>query len=107
VIAGDGTLYSQSKSAEYYESSFVDSRKEIGLKSSRFFKFGQVVSWKEVRFSIVLNFLETENVFTFQINKLLKLQNQLHQKLTSFINQSVFINEVIISEYFNKSLYSA
>ncbi len=107
VIAGDGTLYSQSKSAEYYESSFVVLRREIDLKSSRLYKFGQVVSWNEIRFSIVLNFLKTENVFTLQIKKLLKLQNLLHQKLTSFINQSVFINEIIISNYFRKSLYNA
>lgn len=107
VIAGDGTLYSQSKSAEYYESSFVVSRKEIELKSSRLYKFGQVLSWNEIRFSIVLNFLKTENVLTFQIKKLLKLQKLLHQKLTSFINQSIFINEIITSKHFGKSLYNA
>lgn len=107
VIAGDGTLYSQSKSAEYYQSSFVVLRRELNLKSSRLYKFGQVVSWSETRFSIVLNFLKTENVFTFQIKKLLKLQNLLHQKLTSFINQAVFINEIITSKHFGKSLYNA
>ncbi|WP_264553167.1 hypothetical protein [Flavobacterium sp. N2038] len=107
VIAGDGTLYSQSKSAEYYQSSFVVLRRELNLKSSRLYKFGQVVSCGKIRFSIVLNFLKTENVFTFQIKKLLKLQNLLHQKLSSFIKQSVFINEIITSKHFNKSLYSA
>ncbi|KAF2335631.1 hypothetical protein [Flavobacterium daemonense] len=107
VIAGDGALYSQSKSAEYYQSSFVVSRKETDHKSFRLYKFGQVVSWDEIRFSIVLNFLKTENVFTFQIKKLLKLQNIIHQKLTSFINHSVFINEIITSKYFGKSLYTA
>ncbi|MFD2941010.1 hypothetical protein [Flavobacterium notoginsengisoli] len=107
VMAGDGTLYSQSKSADYYESSFVVSRRELDLKSSRFYKFGQVVSWNEIRFSIVLNFLNVENVFTFQIKKLLKLQNLLHQGLISFISQSVFINEIIISRHFSKSLYNA
>ncbi|MFH6934371.1 hypothetical protein [Flavobacterium sp. FlaQc-30] len=107
VIASDGILYSQSKSAEYYESSFVVLRRELNLKSSRLYKFGQVASCCKTRFSIVLNFLETENVFTFQIKKLLKLQNLLHQRLTSFINQSVFINEIIISNHFGKSLYNA
>ncbi|MCM0665782.1 hypothetical protein [Flavobacterium tyrosinilyticum] len=107
VIAGDGTLYSQSKSAEYYESSFVVLRRELNLKSSRLYKFGQAVSWNKMRFSIVLNFLKTENVFTFQIKKLLKLQNLLYQNLTSFVNQSVFINEIITSKDFAKSLYNA
>lgn len=104
---GDGALYSQSKSAEYYQSSFVILRKESNLKSSRLYKFGQVVSFEKIRFSIVLDFLKTENVFTFQIKELFKLLNQLHQNLTSFINQSVFINEIIISKHFNKSLYNA
>jgi hypothetical protein len=107
VIAGDGALYSQSKSAEYYQSSLVVLRRELNLKSSRLYKFGQVVSCGKIRFSIVLNFLKTENVFTFQIKKLLKLQNLLHQKLISFIKQSVFINEIITSKHFNKSLYRA
>jgi uncharacterized HAD superfamily protein len=107
VIASDGTLCSQPKSAEYFQSSFVVSKKEIDLKSTRLYKFGKVTSFKKTRFSIVLNFLKTENVFTFQIKKLLKLQNLLHQKLTSFINQSVFINEIITSKHFVKSLYNA
>ncbi|WP_123872369.1 hypothetical protein [Flavobacterium oncorhynchi] len=107
VIASDGTLYSQSKSAEYYESSFVVLRRELNLKSSHLYKFGQVASYGKTRFLIVLNFLKNENVFTFQIKKLLKLQNLLHQKLMSFINQSVFINEIIISNHFGKSLYNA
>lgn len=106
-MAGDGSLYSQSKSAEYYESSFVVLRRELNLKSSRLYKFGQLASFGKTRFSIVLNFLKVENIFTFQIKKLLKLQNLLHQRLTSFINQSVFINEIITSKHFSKSLYSA
>lgn len=106
-MAGDGTLYSQSKSAEYYQSSFGVSRRELDLKISRFYKFGQVVSWNQIRFSIVLNFLNVENVFTFQIKKLLKLLNLLHQELISFINQSVFINDIITSRHFSKSLYTA
>ncbi|MEG0851266.1 MAG: hypothetical protein RSD71_01165 [Flavobacterium sp.] len=107
VIANDGILYSQSRSAEYYQSSFVVLRRELNLKSSRLYKFGQVASWEKTRFSIVLKLLKNENVFTSQIKKLLKLQNLLHQKLTSFINQSVFINEIIISNHFGKSLYNA
>lgn len=107
MIAGDGTLYSQSKSAEYYQSSFVVLRRELNLKSSRLYKLGQIISWDKIRFSIVLKFLKTENTFTFQIEKVLKLQNLLHQKLTSFINQAVFINEIITSKHFGKSLYSA
>lgn len=107
MIATDCAIDSQSKSAEYYQSAFVVSRKEIELKTARLYKFGQVAFWNKKRFSIVLNFLKTENIFTFQIKKLLKIQNLLHQKLTSFINQAVFINEIITSKHFYKSLYNA
>ncbi|WP_095953921.1 hypothetical protein [Flavobacterium sp. ACN6] len=106
VIAGDGTLVSQSKSASYYQSSVVVLKRELNLKSARFYKFGQVYSCSKTRFSIVMNFLKIENVFTFQIKKLLKQQDLLHQKLISFINQSIFINEIIISNHFSKSLYN-
>ena len=106
VIAGDGTFVSQSKSAAYYQSSVVVLRRELNLKTTRFYKFGQVYSCSKTRFSIVLNFLKIENVFTFQIKKLLKQQDLLHQKLISFINQSIFINEIIISNHFSKSLYN-
>ena len=107
MIAGDFTLDSQSKSAAYYQSSFVVLRRELNLKSSFFYKFGEVASFSKTRFSIVLSFLKIENIFTFQVKKLLKQQDLLYQKLTSFINQSVFVNEIITSNNFYKSLYSA
>ncbi|QSB27607.1 hypothetical protein [Flavobacterium sp. CLA17] len=107
VIAGDCTLDSQSKSAAYYQSSFVVLRRELNLKSSFFYKFGEVASFSKTRFSIVLSFLKIENIFTFQVKKLLKQQDLLYQKLTSFINQSVFVNEIITSNHFYKSLCSA
>ncbi|PWB19381.1 hypothetical protein DCO46_21680, partial [Flavobacterium sp. HTF] len=66
MIAGDGTLYSQSGSAEYYQSSFVVVKRELNLNSSRLYKFGRVSSCIKTGFSIVLNFIKTENVFTFQ-----------------------------------------
>ncbi|TDO98464.1 hypothetical protein [Flavobacterium sp. 245] len=107
MIATDCTIDSQSKSVEYYQVSQVAFGKEFEIRNSRLYKFDQVVSFGKTRFSIVLNFLKTEYVFTFQINKLLKLQDLLRQKLTSFINQSVFINEIITSNNLYKSLYSA
>jgi hypothetical protein len=89
VIAGDGTLYSQSKSAEYYESSFVVLRRELNLKSSRLYKFGQIASWNKTRFSIVLNFLKTKNAFTFQIKKTARSASSK----TNFIYKSICFYE--------------
>ncbi|BFM42610.1 hypothetical protein CFS9_12510 [Flavobacterium sp. CFS9] len=104
VIAGDGTLYVPSKSAEYYQSSFVVSRTGLDLKSFRSYQFGRITSRVKSVFSIVLIFLSVENVFSFQNGIVFKLQQKLHQNLTSFIEQSVFVNEMMTSGNFRGSL---
>ncbi|WP_316635809.1 hypothetical protein [uncultured Flavobacterium sp.] len=107
VIANDGTLVSQSKSADYYQSSFVILRRELDFSSSQLYKFVQSTSRTKTIFSIVFNYLNLEDIFSFQIKTVLKLRKLLYQNLTSFIKQSVFVNEIITSGNFNKSLYIA
>ena len=107
MIANDGTLVSQSKSADYYQSSFVISRREVDSKKSRLYVFNQFVSKIKIAFSIPLNYLEFKKVCSFQIQIIQKLQTLLHQNITPFIRQTVFINETITSNNLYKSLYSA
>jgi hypothetical protein len=107
VIAGEGTLVSLSKSAYYYQSSCVISRRELDSQKSRLYVFNQFVSRLKIAFSIPLNYLEFKQVRSFQIHIIQKLQNLLHQNINSFIRQAVFVNELIISNNLYKSLYSA
>ena len=107
VIVSDGALVSQSKSADYYQSSFVISRREIDFEKSRLYVFNQFVSQVKTAFLIPVNYLEFKQVRTFQIQIIQKLQNLLHQNINSFIRQAVFINETITSNNLYKSLYSA
>lgn len=107
VISGDGTLNSQSKSVDYYQSSFAISKRELNGRDYRLYKFSTLTSHAKTIFSIVLNFLNVEDVFSFQIKTIFKLRKSLHQNLISFFNQSVFVNEIITSGNFNKSLYTA
>lgn len=107
VIASDGTLVSQSKSADYYQSSFVILRRELDFSSSRLYKFTQSTSLVKAIFSIVLNYLSNKDIFSFQIRVIQNLQILLFQKLSSFIKQSVFVNETIHSGNFKTSLYIA
>ncbi|WP_264531566.1 hypothetical protein [Flavobacterium sp. N502540] len=104
VIAGDGTLYAPSKSAEYYQSSFVVVKAGSDLKSSRSYLFGQITSRVKSVFSIVLIFLSVENVVSFQNKIVFILQQKLHQNLASFIRQSVFVNEMVTSGNFRGGL---
>jgi hypothetical protein len=104
VIANDVTLVSQSKSADYYQSSFVILKTELDFANSRLYKFVQSTSGTKTIFSIVLNFLNADAIFSFQIKTILQLQKSLYHNLISFIKQAVFVNEIITSGNFNKSL---
>ena len=107
MIANDGILVSQSKSAEYYQSSFVILRQEIDFRKSRLYVFNQVVSQVKIAFLIPINYLGFKKVRTLQIQIIHKLQTFLHQNINSFVRQSVFLNETITSNNLYKSLYSA
>jgi len=107
VIASDGTSVSQSKAADYYQFSFVISRRELDSEKSRSYVFNQFASRIKIAFLIPVNYLEFKQVGTFQIQIIQKLQKLLHQNINSFIRQAVFINETITSNNLYKSLYNA
>lgn len=107
MIASDGTLDSQSKSADYYQSSFVVLKNELDFANSRFYIFKSLKWAIKNSFLIPIFYLELKSIFSFQIKVALQFQKLLYQNLTSFINQSVFVNEVINSKHLYKSLYNA
>lgn len=106
-MAGDGVLCLQSNSPEYYQSSFVVSRKEIDLKNLRTYVFNQVKRSGKALFPILLRHFSLKDVLSSQTRIVFRLYKNLHQNLHSFINQSLFINEIITSGNFKKSLYNA
>lgn len=107
MIARDGILDSQSKSADYYQSSCVILKTELDFRNSRLYTFSQFVSRIKSSFLIPVKFLEFSVVFSLQIRVFQKGQTLLHQKINSFIRQSVFVNEIITSNNNRKSLYNA
>lgn len=107
VIANDGTLVSQSKWADYYQSSYVISKRELNSEKSRLYVFNQFISRIKIAFLIPVNYLEFKQVCSFQIEIIQKLQTLLHQNITSFIRKTVFIKETITSNNLHKSLYRA
>ncbi|MBS7256290.1 hypothetical protein [Flavobacterium branchiicola] len=104
VMAGDGILYSQSNSPEYYQSSFVISRKEIDLKSLRVYVFNRKKLVEKFSFLRFLKCLKIEKIVCFQTTILLQLFKNLQYDINEFISQWVFVNEIITSGNFKKSL---
>lgn len=107
MIANDCALDSQSKSADYYQSSYVVLTKELNLKTVSLFAFTRAKLLSKISTPIFLTYLKVDQVCSFQIRLILRLQTQLYQNVKSFIKQSVFVKERLVSDYFYKSLYSA
>lgn len=107
MIANDGVFDYQSKSADYYQSSFVIAKRELDFKAFRLYKYNLLTSRVKTIFSIVLKYLNNEDVFSFKITIVFKFRKVFHQKINSFIKQSVFVNEIITSNNFKTSLYMA
>lgn len=107
MIANDGVLDFQSKSADYYQSSFVITKRELDFKAFRLYTYNPFTSRVKTLFSIVLNYLNDKDALNFQINVVFKFRKVLHQKISSFIKQSVFVNEIITSNNFKTGLYGA
>ncbi|KQO29920.1 hypothetical protein ASF10_05285 [Flavobacterium sp. Leaf82] len=107
VIANDGTVDFQTKSADYYQSSFVILRRELNFRTSRFYIYKQLKDGVSGSFLIPVIYLQLKDVCNLQVRTVQKLQKLLYQNLHSFMRQSVFMNEIITSNNFYKSLYSA
>ncbi|MBE8727307.1 hypothetical protein [Flavobacterium hungaricum] len=107
VIAGDGTLNFQSKSAEFYQSSNVIVNRELDFATLRLYRFSFSKSFGKSSFSIFIIYKSVKEVLSLQIKVLLLFCESLHQKINSFVKQAVFVNEIIHSRNFRKSLYTA
>jgi hypothetical protein len=107
VLAGDGALNSQSKSADYYQSSQIVAGRALDFKNSRLYKYTHRKSLGKTTFPILIIFLQISSVFSFQTKRLLRFCQLLYQNSISFIKQSLFVNEIINSGNFRTRLYSA
>lgn len=107
LMVNDCTLDSQSNSADYYQCSSVIPRRELNYKDSNIYVFNQINSSKKTSFPILITYLKFKDVFSLQTRVLLKLRVQLYQKVSSFITQYVFVNEIITSKDSYRNLYIA
>ncbi|MFV8345096.1 hypothetical protein [Flavobacterium sp. ZB4P13] len=98
LMVNDGALDSPSNSVDYYQFSNVIIRREWSYKGSKLYLFHQINSSKKTSFPFLLAFLKFQDVYSLQIRVLLKLRTLLYQKVSSFVAQHVFINEIIVSK---------
>jgi hypothetical protein len=107
LMVNDCTIDSRSNSVDYYQYSNVILSRELNYRDSKLYVFNESSSSKVTSFLILLAYLSFKDVYSLQIRVLLKLRTLLYQKVRSFVAQHLFINEMIASKNFCKSLYIA
>lgn len=107
LMVADCTIDSRSNSVDYYQYSNVILRRELDDTDSKVYVFNQFSSSKKASFSILLTYLKFAAVYSLQIRVLLKLRTLVYQKVSSYVAQHLFINEMIASNNSCKSLYIA
>ncbi|WP_124019522.1 hypothetical protein [Flavobacterium laiguense] len=107
LMVNDCTIDSQSNSVDYYQYSNVILRRELDYVDFKLYVFNQFNSSKKASFPILLTYLEFAAVYSLQIRVLLKSRTLLYQKVSSFVAQQLFINEMIASNNSCESLYIA
>ncbi|WP_369766142.1 hypothetical protein [Flavobacterium sp. WC2429] len=106
LIVNDGVLESRSNSVEYYQYSNAIVGSEWKTSRSKLYVFNLVNAIKTA-ISIPFKYLRFATSYSLTIPVLFKLRTQVYQKVSSFIEQQLFINEKSTSTNSYTILYIA
>lgn len=105
-MVNDGVLESRSNSASYYQFSNAIVSSEWKNSRSTLYVFNLVNAVKTA-ISIPFKYLQFATSYSLTIPVLFKLRTQLFQKVSSFIEQQLFLNKKITSTNSYTILYIA
>nr|WP_315250109.1 hypothetical protein [uncultured Flavobacterium sp.] len=107
LMVNDGTILSQSNSAEYYQVSYVKNRNEFSHASSKLYRFHQINSSEKIGLPILFAHLKLQDVYSIQTRVLLKLRVAVYQKISATKALHVFLSKIITSSNHYSDLYIA
>jgi len=106
-MVNDCPIHSQINSAIYHQVSYASTRKEFSHKHSKLYVYtGKNLSEKVLSIALIA-YRNLRNVYSIQIQVILKLRIELYQKINSMKDQLVFLNKIITSSNHYSSLYLA
>lgn len=101
------SIYSQINSANYHQVSYVNTRKESSYKHSELYVYTGKRLSERILFIALILYRNLQDVYSSQIQIILKLRIELCQKINSINAQHVFLNKIITSSNHYSSLYIA
>ncbi len=106
LTVNDCSIYSQTNSSNYHQVSRINTRKEFRHKYSELYVYGRQLLTERI-FVALISYLKLRDVYSVQITRVLNLQIEQYQKISSIIARYVFLNKKIVSSNHFPSLYIA
>ena len=107
LTVNECSIYSQKNSANYYQVSYVNTRKEFSQKRSDLYVYTGHVLLEKILSIALITYHNLRDRYNTQTQIILKLQIELFQKINTMIAQRVFLNRIITSSNQYPSLYIA
>lgn len=105
-MVNDGTILSQSNSAEYYQVSYIKTRNEFS-QTAKLYRFQQINSSERIASPTLFAYQKIQDVYSIQTRILLKLQIALYKIISAMKAQHTFLSKIITSRNHYSNLYIA
>jgi len=106
LTVNECSIYSQINFSNYYQVSFVNTRKELSYKYSDLYVYGRQLLTEKI-FVRLISFLNLREVYSTKITGILNIQIERYQKISSIIARYIFLNKKFVSSNQYAGLYIA
>jgi len=107
LTVNECSIYSQINFANYHQVSYINTRKESSHENSKLYVYTGKSLSERILFIALIIYRNLQDVYSSQIQIILKLRIELRQKINSMNAQHVFLNKIITSSNHYSSLYIA
>ena len=106
LTVNDGSMFSQTNSSKYYQVLQISTRKEFRHTYSKLYVYGNQFLTERI-FVALISYLKLRDIYDVEVTRVLKLQFERYQKISSIIARYVFLNKKFVSRNQHPSLYIA
>jgi len=107
LTVNECSIYSQTNPVNFHQVSYVNTRKELNYKHSRLYVYSEKNLSQNILTIALILYRKLQDIYSTQIQIILKLRIELYQKIKPMTAQHVFLNKIITSSNHYSSLYIA
>lgn len=107
LTVNECSIYSQTNAANYHQVSYLNAGKDLHQTHSELKVYTKTVLSKKVKLATVSTYSNLQDIYSAQIQIILKFQTQLYQKINSIKCLHIFLSKTITSSNHYSNLYIA